>query len=171
MREPNGPLQFQWCQSGTDPCNGGGVNQLQIVIPPANVTCNFQLDLAIGAPLETVGPHGSYYGARRAPAGDEPPGWERSTPAAPTCCSTLSTRGSATAPPSPASSIDKQWVGTGSVPPVNVPAGFELTVTSSTSATDATVLGTATCAVERRRLHLRLPRRGRSGDVPRAASS
>jgi hypothetical protein len=134
VREPNGPLQYQWCQSGTDPCNGTGVNSLQIVIPPANVTCNFQLDLAVGAPLETVGPHGSYYSAsvrqQAAAAG----------------LGTFNTTG-----PNmllqPRIIVDKQWVGTANVPPVNVPDGFQLTVTSVVSAADPTVLGTATCTV------------------------
>ncbi len=146
VREPNGPVPFQWCQSGTDPCNGGGVNQLQIVIPPANVTCNFQLDLAIGAPLETVGPHGSYYGV------------DIRQQAAAAGLGTFNTGGSnmlldalnqglGNCAAQPRIVIDKQWVGTGSVPPVNVPAGFLLTVSSSASATDPAVLGTATCAV------------------------
>jgi LPXTG-motif cell wall-anchored protein len=43
--------------------------------------------------------------------------------------------------------IDKHWVGTGSRPPSYVPAAFTLTVTSTVSATDSTLLGTATCTV------------------------
>ena len=43
--------------------------------------------------------------------------------------------------------IDKQWVGTGTTPPVNVPPDFLLTVTSSASDVDPTVIGTATCNV------------------------
>ena len=60
---------FAWCQSSTDPCTTSGVNRLQVAIPPAAVTCNFQLDLVIGAPLETVGPHGSALHGLRASAG------------------------------------------------------------------------------------------------------
>ena len=43
--------------------------------------------------------------------------------------------------------VDKEWVGTGTVPPSNLPAGFQLTVTSSVSQTNASVLGTATCGM------------------------
>src|SRR5262249_40116172 len=43
--------------------------------------------------------------------------------------------------------IDKEWVGSGPNPPTNVPPEFLLTVTSTVSQTDLTVLTTATCNV------------------------
>jgi hypothetical protein len=144
VREPNGPLDFQWCQSGTDPCNGSGVNQLQIVLPPANVTCNFQIDLAIGAPLETVGPRGSYYGnsVRQQAAAA---GLGTFNTNGPNMLLDAINQGLGNCAAQPRIVVDKQWVGTGSVPPVNVPAGFQLTASSAVSPTDPTVLGTATC--------------------------
>jgi hypothetical protein len=146
VREPNGPLQYQWCQSGTDPCNGTGVNRLEVVIPPLTVTCNFQLDLAIGAPLETVGPHGSYYSTsvRQEAAAA---GLGTFNTSGPDMLLDALNRGLGNCEEQPRIVVDKQWLGTGDVPPANVPPGFQLTVTSVVSAADPTVLGTATCTV------------------------
>jgi hypothetical protein len=146
VRDAAGAEGFAWCQSGTDPCLNGGVNRLQVVIPPAAVTCNFQLDLAVGAALETVGPHGSYYSAsvrQQAQAA----GLGTFNITGPTMVLDATNQGVGNCAAQPRVVIDKQWVGTGSQPPSNVPAAFSLTVTSVVSATDPTVLGTASCAV------------------------
>jgi hypothetical protein len=146
VRAPDGSEAFAWCQSGTDPCAGGGVNRLQVVIPPAAVTCNFQLDLAVGAPLETVGPHGSYYTAsvrQQAQAA----GLGTFNTSGPGMLLDAVNQGLGNCAQLPRTVIDKQWVGTGSQPPSYVPPGFTLTVTSVVSATDPTLLGTATCSV------------------------
>ena len=146
VRGPTGSEDFAWCQSGTDPCLTGGVNRLQVVIPPAAVTCNFQLDLIIGAPLETVGPHGSYYTASvRQQA--QTAGLGTFNTAGPNMLLDALNQGLGNCAELPRVIVDKQWVGTGSQPPSNVPAEFTLTVTSVVSATDATVLGTASCTV------------------------
>ena len=142
----SGAGAFAWCQSATDPCATSGVNRLQVVIPPAAVTCNFQLDLVIGAPLETVGPHGSYYTAsvrQQAQAA----GLGTFNTSGPGMLLDALNQGLGNCAQLPRIVIDKQWVGTGSQPPSYVPPEFTLTVTSVVSATDSTGLGTAVCTV------------------------
>ena len=137
---------FGWCQSSTDPCTSSGVNRLQVAIPSAAVTCNFQLDLVIGAPLETVGPHGSYYTAsvrQQAQAA----GLGTFNTSGPGMLLDALNQGLGNCAQLPRIVIDKQWVGTGSQPPSYVPPEFTLTVTSAVSATDSTGLGTAVCTV------------------------
>ncbi len=148
VREPNGPAQFPWCtSSGTDTCVVNGVNQLEAVVPPANVSCNYQMDLAIGAPLETVGPHGSYYqNTLRVQAQGMGLGTFNTT--GPNMLLDALNEGLGNCAEQPRIVIDKEWVGTGAQPPSNVPPGFLLTVTSSASDTDPTVIGTATCNVQ-----------------------
>jgi hypothetical protein len=146
VREPNGPYQFAWCHASTDPCSAAGVNRLEVVIPPATVTCNFQLDLAIGAPLETVGPRGSYY-AISARQQAQAAGLGTFNTTGPSMLLDAINQGLGNCVQQPRIVIDKQWVGTGATPPTNVPAAFLLTVTSLASADDSTVLGTAICNV------------------------
>lgn len=146
VRGPTGAEEFAWCQSGSDPCLNAGVNSLRVTIPPAAVTCNFQLDLTIGAPLETVGPHGSYYTASvRSQA--EAAGLGMFNTSGPGMLLDALNQGLGNCAELPRIVIDKQWVGTGSQPPADVPAQFTLTVSSVVSATDSTPLGTATCRV------------------------
>ena len=150
VREPNGPFVFPFCNAATDPCPApagtpGGGFQLSTVVPQLSVVCGYQLDVVIGGPLETVGPHGTYYqtqnriDAQTAGLGT----FNQNNP------NMLidAANGAMPCQTGQRITIDKQWVGTGSTPPVNVPPGFLLTVTSSTSQTDATVIGTATCNV------------------------
>ena len=145
VREPNGPFTFPFCNAATDPCPGptGGF-ELAHVIPQLTVVCGFQLDVIIGGPLSIVGPNGSYYGntirqnAVNLGLGTfnvNPPNMliDSANGAMPCVIQRIT--------------IDKQWVGTGAQPPTNVPPGFLLTVTSSVSATDPTVISTATCTV------------------------
>jgi hypothetical protein len=146
VREPTGSEDFAWCQSGTDPCTSGGVNRLQVVIPPAAVTCNFQLDLVIGPPLETVGPHGSYYTASVRQQADAA-GLGTFNAGGPDMLLDALNQGLGNCAQLPRVVIDKHWVGTGSRPPSYVPAAFTLTVTSTVSAADSTLLSTATCRV------------------------
>ncbi len=147
VREPNGPAVFPFCySSGPESCpaTGGGF-ELAHVIPQLNVVCGFQLDLVIGAPLETVGPSGSYYqNTIRSQATAMGLGTFNTNPP------NMLIDAANGAMPCQATSrivIDKQWVGTGATPPSNVPPGFVLTVTSSASQTDPTTIGTATCTV------------------------
>jgi len=152
VREPNGPFTFPFCTQGTDPCPApagtpGPANQFQLstVIPQLSVVCGYQLDVIIGGPLETVGPHGTYYqtqnriDAQTAGLGT----FNQNNP------NMLIDAANGAMPCTPGQriTIDKQWVGSGSTPPINVPPTFLLTVTSSVSQTDATVLATATCNV------------------------
>jgi hypothetical protein len=148
VREPNGPYTFPFCNQATDPCPGpAGVGgfQLSTVVPQLSVVCGYQLDVVIGGPLETVGPHGSYYATsnRQAAVAAGLGTFNTNGP------NMLIDRANGAMPCAspPRIAVDKEWVGTGAQPPSNVPAGFQLTVTSSTSATDPTVLTTATCTV------------------------
>ena len=147
VREPNGPYVFPFCHSNGDGCQtapGGGF-QLTNTIPQLHIVCGFQLDVAIGGPLETVGPHGSYYQTQNRQM------------AAAAALGTFNTNppnmlidaanGGVTCTPDQRIVIDKEWVGTGPNPPTNVPPEFLLTVTSSNSKTDPTVISTATCNV------------------------
>jgi hypothetical protein len=147
VREPNGVPVVPWCtQSGADTCLVNGVNELRLVVPPPNVTCNFQVDLSIGAPLETVGPHGSYYqNTNRVLAAGMGLGTFNTT--GPNMLLDALNQGLGNCAEQPRVVIDKQWVGSGAQPPTNVPPDFLLTVTSSASDTDPTVIGTATCDV------------------------
>jgi hypothetical protein len=153
VREPNGPYVFPFCNQATDPCPApagtvGGGFELSTVVPQLSIVCGYQLDVIIGGPLETVGPHGSYYQTTNRQLAQStlglPPGTfntngpnmliDRANGAMP--CQT-----------DRRVNIDKEWVGTGATPPVNVPPEFLLTVTSSASDVDPTVIGTATCNV------------------------
>jgi hypothetical protein len=150
VREPNGPYTFPFCNQTTDPCPGpAGVGgfQLSTVIPQLNVVCGFQLDVVVGGPLETVGPHGSYYNTvnRVAAATHTPPLGTFNTNGPNMLIDNAN--GAMPCTTGQRITIDKEWVGTGITPPVNVPPGFQLVVTSSVSQTDATVLSTATCTV------------------------
>jgi hypothetical protein len=146
VREPNGPYVFPFCNAATDPCAAaGGGFELSTVVPQLSVVCGYQLDVIIGGPLETVGPHGSYYQTvNRLLAVTRGLGTFNTSPP-----NMLIDRANGAMPCQTGQriTIDKQWVGTGTTPPVNVPPGFLLTVTSSVSQTDATVIGTATCNV------------------------
>ncbi|HEY1280681.1 MAG TPA: hypothetical protein VGF22_13475 [Acidimicrobiales bacterium] len=153
IREPNGPYVFPFCNQGTDPCpadaatppGAAGQFQLSTVIPQMNVVCGYQLDVIIGGPLETVGPRGSYYqDFIRQQAVTMGLGTFNTNP--PNMLIDAA-NGAMPCQTGQRITIDKQWVGTGSTPPVNVPPEFLLTVTSSVSQTDATVLSTATCNV------------------------
>jgi hypothetical protein len=146
VREPNGPFVFPFCTAGTDPCPAaGGGFELSTVVPQLNIVCGYQLDVVIGGPLETVGPHGSYYQT----------GNRQQAVAA--GLGTFNTNGpdmlidaANGAMPCVVPQrilIDKQWVGSGAQPPTNVPPEFLLTVTSSVSDVDPTVISTATCNV------------------------
>jgi LPXTG-motif cell wall-anchored protein len=146
VREPNGPFVFPFCNAGTDPCPAaGGGFELSTVIPQLRIVCGYQLDVVIGGPLETVGPHGSYYqNFNRVDAQQAGLGTFNITGA-----NMLidAANGAMPCVIPQRILIDKQWVGTGNVPPVNVPPEFLLTVTSSVSDTDPTVISTATCNV------------------------
>jgi hypothetical protein len=147
VREPNGPFNFPFCySSGAESCPAaGGGFELSITIPQLNVVCGYQLDVVIGGPLETVGPHGSYYQPQnRADANTA--GLGTFNPNPPNMLLDAA-NGAMPCTPGQRIVIDKQWVGTGSQPPVNVPAEFQLTVTSSVSQTNLAVIATATCAV------------------------
>jgi hypothetical protein len=101
--------------------------------------------VAIGGPLETVGPHGSYYQTQnRIDANTQ--GLGTFNPNNPNMLIDAA-NGAMQCTKNRRLLIDKQWVGTGPTPPVNVPADFVLTVTSSFSQTDPTVIATATCRV------------------------
>jgi hypothetical protein len=147
VREPNGPYVFPFCNQGTDPCpapSGTGF-ELSTVIPQLSIVCGYQLDVIIGGPLETVGPHGTYYqtqnriDAQTAGLGT----FNQNNP------NMLidAANGAMPCQTDRRITIDKEWVGTGATPPVNVPPEFLLTVTSSASDVDPTVIGTATCNV------------------------
>ena len=147
VRDSNGPVVFPFCySSGPESCPAaGGGFELAHVIPQLKVVCGYQLDLVIGGPLETVGPRGSYYqNTVRSQAAALGLGTFNTNPP------NMLIDAANGAMPCQATSrivIDKQWVGTGATPPSNVPPGFLLTVTSSASQTDATVIGTASCTV------------------------
>jgi len=154
VREPNGPYAFPFCYHPSlgqaSPCvvlpNNGGF-QLSFVMPQLNVVCGYQLDVVIGGPLETVGPHGSYYqNDIRAEANAHQPPLGTFNPNPPNMLIDAA-NGAMPCTPTRRLLIDKQWVGTGSTPPVNVPADFVLTVTSSVSQTNLAVIGTATCSL------------------------
>jgi len=147
VREPNGPFDFPFCySSGPEACAvAGGGFELSTVIPQLNVVCGYQLDVVIGGPLETVGPHGSYYQTQnRRDANTR--GLGTFNPNNPNMLIDAA-NGAMPCTKNRRLLIDKQWVGTGSTPPVNVPADFLLTVTSSVSQTDLSVISTATCRV------------------------
>jgi hypothetical protein len=149
VREPNGTFSYPFCySSGADSCPGpAGVGgfQLSTVVPQLNIVCGYQLDMIIGGPLQTVGPHGTYYAT------------SNRQQAVAAHLGTFNTNGpnmlidaANGAMPCAATQrivINKLWAGTGIVPPSNVPAGWTLTVTSSTSQTNLAPLGTATCTI------------------------
>jgi hypothetical protein len=146
VREPNGPFVFPFCNAGTDPCPAaGGGFELSTVVPQLNIVCGYQLDVIIGGPLETVGPHGSYYqtqnriDAQTAGLGTFNQG--------PPNMLIDAANGAMPCVVPQRILIDKQWVGSGAQPPTNVPPEFLLTVTSSVSDVDPTVISTATCSV------------------------
>ena len=149
VREPNGPYSFPFCydpSQGQETCaRPGGGFELSFVMPQLNVVCGYQLDVVIGGPLETVGPHGSYYQPKnRTDANAAGLGTFN-----PSNINMLIDAANGAMPCNGPDriTIDKQWVGTGSTPPVNVPPGFQLVVTSSASQIDPTVISTATCSV------------------------
>ncbi len=119
--------------------------ELSNTIPQLNVVCGYQLDVVIGGPLETVGPHGSYYQPQNRMDANAA-GLGTFNPNPPNMLIDAA-NGAMPCAPGQRIVIDKQWVGTGNVPPVNVPPGFVLTVTSSLSQTNLTVISTATCSV------------------------
>jgi hypothetical protein len=151
VREPNGPFVYNSCRApgqGTPQCIGLDAAhptqfRLTAKIPPVQQVCNFQADVVIGGPLETVGPHGTYYQTTNrqlaAAAGlgtfnTSPPNMliDRANGGFP-CLAT------------PRMIVNKLWAGTGTTPPSNLPAGFTMTVTSREPAPANTLLGTATC--------------------------
>ena len=149
IREPNGPFTFKYCYAngvGPDGCAlpGGGF-ELRSTVPQLNIVCGYQIDVVMGSPLETVGPNGSYYAlSNRLQAVAAGLGTFNTNPP-----STLVDAANGAMPCQTGQRIvvDKQWVGTGSTPPANVPDGFTLTVTSTVSQTDLSIIGTATCQV------------------------
>jgi hypothetical protein len=147
VREPNGPFVYPFCHSNGDGCEASPVGGFQLTntIPQLHVVCGFQLDVVIGGPLETVGPHGSYYQTQnRQMAVAAGLGTFNTNP--PNMLIDAS-NGGVTCTPDQRIIIDKEWVGSGAQPPTNVPPEFLLTVTSSVSQTDPTVISTATCNV------------------------
>ena len=145
-REPNGPYIFPFCNQATDPCLvAPGVNELAFTMPQLNTVCGYQLDVVIGGPLETVGPRGAYYqNDIRAEANGL--GLGTFNPNPPNMLIDAA-NGAMPCTPQDRITIDKQWAGTGSTPPVNVPPDFLLTITSSVSQTNPALLSTATCQV------------------------
>ncbi len=146
VREPNGPFTFRYCRSDGDGCQitPGGF-ELSATIPQLHVICGFQLDVVIGSPLETVGPHGSYYQTQnRQMAQAAGLGTFNTNP--PNMLIDAANGGQSCVPDQRII-IDKEWVGSGANPPTNVPPEFLLTVTSSASDVDPTVISTATCNV------------------------
>jgi hypothetical protein len=147
VREPNGPFIFPFCHANGDGCDASPVGGFQLTntIPQLHIVCGFQLDVVIGGPLETVGPHGSYYQTQnRQMAVAAGLGTFNTNP--PNMLIDAA-NGGVTCVPDQRIVIDKQWVGTGANPPTNVPPEFLLTVTASASDVDATVISTATCNV------------------------
>jgi hypothetical protein len=149
VRVPNGPFIFPFCHSNGDGCDTtpatSGFFQLTNTIPQPHVVCGFQLDTVIGGPLETIGPHGSYYQTQnRIDAQAAGLGTFNTSP--PNMLIDAA-NGGVQCVPDQRIVIDKEWVGTGANPPTNVPPEFLLTVTSSNSKTDPTVISTATCNV------------------------
>ncbi len=147
VREPNGPFNFPFCySSGAESCpRAGGGFELTTTIPQLNVVCGYQLDVVIGGPLETVGPHGSYYQVQNRIDANTA-GLGTFNPNAPSMLIDAA-NGDMPCDASDRIIVDKEWVGTGTVPPSNLPADFQLTVTSSTSQTNLAVIGTATCGM------------------------
>jgi len=146
VREPNGPFDFPFCySSGPESCAAvGGGFELSTVIPHLHVVCGYQLDVVIGGPLETVGPHGSYYQTQNRRDANTA-GLGTFNPNNPNMLIDAA-NGAMPCIGQERIIVDKQWVGTGSTPPVNLPPGFALTVTSSVSDVNAAVLGTAKCS-------------------------
>jgi hypothetical protein len=146
VREPNGPYNFRYCRSNGEGCDVTATGfELSATIPQLHVICGFQLDVVIGSPLETVGPHGSYYQTQnRQMAQAAGLGTFNTNP--PNMLIDAANGGQACAPDQRIL-VDKQWVGSGANPPTNVPPEFLLTVTSSASDVDPTVISTATCNV------------------------
>src|SRR5262249_22542802 len=121
VREPNGPYAFPFCYSPGTP---GGEQcarpapatgfELSFTMPQLNQVCGYQLDVVIGGPLETVGPHGSYYQPQnRIDANTAGLGTFN-----PANINMLIDAANGAMPCTPQSrlTIDKQWVGTGSTP-------------------------------------------------------
>jgi hypothetical protein len=148
IREPNGPFNFKYCYAngvGPDGCAAPGGYELSGTVPQLAIVCGFQIDVVIGGPLETVGPNGSYYATvnRQAAVAAGLGTFNVNPP------NMLIDAANGAMPCAPGQRIviDKQWVGTGTQPPVNVPPSFVLTVTSSVSQTDLTEIARATCTV------------------------
>jgi hypothetical protein len=146
VREPNGPYTFRYCRSDGEGCDVTPSGfELSATIPQLHVICGFQLDVVIGSPLETVGPHGSYYQTQnRQMAQAAGLGTFNQNP--PNMLIDAANGGQACTPDQRIL-VDKQWVGSGANPPTNVPPEFLLTVTASASDVDPTVISTATCNV------------------------
>jgi len=148
IREPNGPFTFHYCYAngvGPDGCAVAGGFELRGTIPQLTIVCGYQIDVVIGGPLETVGPRGAYYAtANRVAAVNA--GLGTFNTAGPNMLIDAA-NGAMACEAGQRIVIDKQWVGTGSTPPSNVPPGFVLTVTSSASGVDPAVISTATCRV------------------------
>jgi LPXTG-motif cell wall-anchored protein len=147
VREPNGPFNFPFCySSGAESCpRAGGGFELSTVIPQLNVVCGYQLDVVIGGPLETVGPHGSYYQTQNRVQANGL-GLGTFNPNGPNMLIDAA-NGAMPCSATDRIVVDKEWVGTGTVPPANLPADFQLTVTSSSSQSNLALLSTATCGM------------------------
>jgi LPXTG-motif cell wall-anchored protein len=147
VREPNGPFNFPFCySSGAESCpRAGGGFELRNTIPQLNAVCGYQLDVVIGGPLETVGPHGSYYQPQNRSDANTL-GLGTFNPGPPNMLIDAA-NGAMPCSTNDRIIVDKQWAGTGTVPPANLPSDFVLTVTSSVSQTDLSVISTATCAL------------------------
>jgi hypothetical protein len=148
VREPNGPFVFNSCRApgqGTPQCQlPNGQFRLTATIPPVQQVCDFQVDFVLGGPLETVGPHGSYYqNTERVLATQEGLGTFNTT--GPNMLINQA-NGGIVCESIPRMVVNKLWAGTGTTPPSNLPPGFTLTVTSTEPLpAPPTPLGTATC--------------------------
>ena len=147
VREPNGPFNFPFCySSGAESCpRAGGGFQLSTTIPQLNVVCGYHV--VIGGPLKQPS------GRTTAPITTTDNRIDANTAGLgtfnPNRPNMLIDAANGAMPCSATSRIvvDKEWAGTGTVPPSNLPDGFQLTVTSSISQANLTVIGTATCGM------------------------
>ncbi|MBK9179999.1 MAG: hypothetical protein IPM45_10615 [Acidimicrobiales bacterium] len=130
---------YDYCGPGGVACSPGsdGRYQLRLEVPAREVSCNYQIDAAIGPPLEVVGPAGSYYTTGNREANGKPGGPEMLISAynggVGDCTRTLVR-------------VDKLWVAAGStspIPPSGLAGDFAVIVSSRDSG--GRLLGTTTC--------------------------
>ncbi len=130
---------YDYCGPGGVACSpaSDGRYQLQLAVPAREVSCNYQIDAAIGPPLEVVGPAGSYYTTGNREANGKPGGPDMLISAynggVGDCTRTLVR-------------VDKLWVVAGStspIPPSGLAGDFAVIVSSRDSG--GRLLGTTTC--------------------------